>query len=163
MNGCAMIRLARLEDAQALATLMEQLGYPTSSTHMRERLARLLQHPEYQTWVAEADGKVIGMAGACLGYFYEKHGVYGRLLALVVDGQMQHQGIGTSLVQAVEAWVQEQGGVSIAINSGNQRPAAHRFYQHLGYQLTGVRFVKALGSHVFPVTSSEPTEKVEPE
>ncbi len=30
------------------------------------------------------------------------------------------------------------------VSSGNQRPDAHRFYGRLGYQATGVRFVKSM-------------------
>ena len=69
---------------------------------MRDRLAAILAQPDYQTLVAEVDGRIAGMAGICVGYFYEQNGRYGRILALVVDAGCRGRGVGSALVLAAE-------------------------------------------------------------
>jgi hypothetical protein len=48
------------------------------------------------------------------------------------------------LVLAGEDWLKEQGAVEIIVNSSHFREDAHRFYQRLGYENTGIRLVKSL-------------------
>jgi len=139
-----LIRSARLEDVESLARLMTQLGYPTTPAAMHTRLEALLEHPGYQTFVAEEHGVVVGMAGACVGFAYEKDGIYGRLLALVVDADRRDRGIGEKLAEAAERWLRSQGAQAIMVTSRRERARAHRFYERLGYQITGLRLVKEL-------------------
>ena len=138
------IRSAILRDSTAIALLMTQLGYATSADEMRERLAGILPHPDYMTWVAESDAEVVGIIGAGISRYYEKNGVYGRLLALVVDERHRGQGVGASLVGEAERRLKEMGATTLIVNSGSRRGDAHRFYRRLGYRETGLRFVKSL-------------------
>jgi GNAT superfamily N-acetyltransferase len=143
-KGSPSVRAATLSDARAIASLVTALGYPTNASDMKARLALLLADESYETFVAELDGAVAGMAGGCLARFYEKDGLYVRLVALVAAEETSGRGIGAALVRAVEAWGRERGANEIFINSGVQRESARRFYEHLGYRVSGVRFSKEL-------------------
>ncbi len=136
------IRLARMADASALARLMGQLGYPTGALEMKARLTGLLAHGDYQTLVAEFNRHIVGMIGVHLGRYYEKNGVYWQIVALIVEQAHQGQHIGSSLVAEGERWLKTRGVQTVIVNSGTHRQEAHRFYEHLGYQATGIRFVK---------------------
>ncbi len=138
------IRTAGLDESPAIARLMTQLGYPTSPDEMKERLAAILPDSDYMTFVAEHQKEVVGVIGVGVNRYYEKNGTYGRLLALVVDEKMKGHGIGASLVAEAEGWLNERAVGSIVVNSGKQRNDAHRFYERLGYEETGLRFVKLL-------------------
>ena len=138
------IREATLEDARQMANLVTALGYPTNAGDMRERLEGLLADPVYVTFVAELAGGLVGMAGACMARFYEKNGAYARLVALVVSEDSHGKGVGAALVRAVERWANQRGAAEIFLNSGVQREGARRFYEKLGYRVTGVRFSKEL-------------------
>ena len=138
------IRNACLDDSSAIARLMPQLGYPTTPDEMRERLEAILSNLDYITFIAEVRKEVVGMVGAGIGRYYESNGVYGRLLALVVDERWRGRGIGASLVARAERWLKARQATSIVVNSGRHRSEAHRFYSLLGYEETGVRFVKLL-------------------
>lgn len=140
------IREATLDDAPQVANLVTALGYPTNAGDMRERLEGLLADPVYVTLVAENGGEVAGVAGACTARFYEKNGMYARLVALVVSEDSHGRGVGASLVRAVERWANGKGAVEIFLNSGVQREGARRFYEKLGYRVTGVRFSKELAA-----------------
>jgi predicted N-acetyltransferase YhbS len=133
------LRPASLSDASAIARLMEQLGYPPETQEMEERLTGLLSQSDYLTLVAERNRHIVGMIGLHVGHFYEKNGVYGRIVALVVEQALQGQHIGSSLVAEGERWLKTRGVRTIIVNSGTHRQAAHRFYEHLGYQATGIR------------------------
>jgi ribosomal protein S18 acetylase RimI-like enzyme len=139
-----VIRTASLDDAPEIAHLMSQLGYSTSAAEMKERLRGILSTASYMTFVAEIRGEVVGMVGIGISHYYEKNGVYGRLLALVIDETHRRQGIGASLVERAESWLREHKVTSIVINSSKHRSEAHCLYKRLGYEETGLRFVKSL-------------------
>jgi hypothetical protein len=70
------IRNAETGDAEQVGCLMTELGYPTTVEAMTDRLAMILADPNYVTFVADEGYGVIGVAGATLGWYYEKDGMY---------------------------------------------------------------------------------------
>lgn len=138
------IRPASISDASDLARLMEHLGYPTGALEMEARLTSILSQSDYHTLVAERNSHLVGMIGVRLGLYYEQNGVYGQIVALSVEQEQRGQHIGSSLVAEGERWLKTRGVQTIIVNSGMHRQPAHRFYEHLGYQATGLRFVKTL-------------------
>ena len=96
------------------------------------------------TLVAVSGADVVGVAGASIAHFYEKNGKYGRLLILAVDDKLRGRGIGASLVAEIERSLKERGVCAIIVNSGKHRSDAHRFYRRLGFEETGIRFVKSI-------------------
>jgi N-acetylglutamate synthase-like GNAT family acetyltransferase len=141
-----IIRDARIEDIQALALLMNDLGYPTNTGEMETRFNKINSHPDYKTIVAELNNEVVGMAGLCKGIYYEMDGLYMRILAFVVKESCRKMGIGKKLILAAENWAVEQGLKTILINSGNrvERQASHLFYEQMGYEVKSSGFVKKL-------------------
>jgi GNAT superfamily N-acetyltransferase len=143
MNDLA-IREAKTTDAADLARLVSQLGYPSTEQDMAERLEALAGQPEYVLFVAEESGRIVGLVGAFLGYALEFNGPWGRLMGLVVDEPFRGRGIGRRLMERIEGWLRDHGATRLTLTSGKQRAEAHRFYRRLGYEETGLRFVKRL-------------------
>ncbi|HEV2147838.1 MAG TPA: GNAT family N-acetyltransferase [Longimicrobiaceae bacterium] len=139
------IRPATAGDTAALAGLMAHLGYPTTPTEMAARLERILPDPDYHTLVAEAGGELVGMVGVFRGLAYNYDAPYARVLAIVVDPARRGTGVGTALMRDAEAWAREVGAGSVHLTTALQRDAAHRFYERLGYEATGLRYRKPLG------------------
>lgn len=138
------IRPVILSDAQMLAPLMEQLGYPTTASEMEQRLKNILPQNNYHALVAICDGQAVGMIGLCVRWGYQANSLLGEIIALVVAQEYRSRGVGARLVAEGERWLREHGANRITVSSGNRRPDAHRFYERLGYQATGVRFVKTM-------------------
>ena len=139
-------RLAFIEDVPSLCELMSVLGYPTTKEEMQDRFTVLDKDPCYRMFVADIDGKVVGMAGALKSYYFEKVGCYVRLGALVTLETHRGKGIGRTLVQAVEAWGASVGASSLVLNCGNreEREVAHLFYKHLGYEAKSTGYAKKI-------------------
>ena len=140
----ARIRHAEIRDAERVAQLMTELGYPTTVEAMRDRLGAIVADPNYATFVADTGACVVGIAGATLGKYYENDGVYCQLLVLSVSSTARGQGMGTLLVETVERWAASQGARAIVVNSALHRGDAHGFYERRQYARTGYRFVKQL-------------------
>jgi len=147
------IREARIGDAERVSELVTELGYPTTASDMADRLRTILNDPDYVTFVAEVETRVVGIAGATLGRYYEKDGVYSRLLILAVSSAARGAGIGGELIRAMESWSARKGAREVFVDSGLHRTEAHSFYERCGYCRTGYRFVKQL---------SEPSTSVLP-
>lgn len=77
---------------------------------------------------------------------YEADDPYIRVLALVVHKDYRKQGVGKKLMLAAEEWAKENHCYAVTLNSGNreERMAAHRFYQNLGYAARSTGFSKFL-------------------
>ncbi len=138
------IRPATKDDAPGIARLVTQLGYPAAEAEIASRLAPILAHPDYAIWVAEADGRVVGLTGVFIHLALEYDGYYGRLLGLVVDEPFRGKGIGRLLLAKTERWLRARGVNKLTLTSGKQRTEAHKFYRRLGYDETGFRFGKSL-------------------
>lgn len=138
------IRHATLEDAGRIAALMTALGYPTESAAMRVRLGKILADEAYATFVAEDREQVIAVLGICLQHHYARHGSSGRIVALSVHEGQRGRGLGRALVRQAERWVAGHGGRRVIVNTHVRRADAHAFYRALGYEETGLRFVREL-------------------
>ena len=138
------IRDATVDDATVIGELITELGYPTTAEAMRERLRSIVTDSNYLTLVAERDHEVVGVIGGTTGHYYEKDGIYARLLVLSVSSRSRGSGIGAQLVAALERWAASRGARDIIVNSAFHRTRAHAFYERLGYVGTGVRMVKTL-------------------
>ena len=138
------IRNAVIGDAAMVARLITDLGYPTTAAEMTDRLEMILSDPNYITVVAEFNGEVVGVAGATIARYYEKDGLYSRLVVLAVSSTARGLGIGRQLVEAVERWSTGKGARECFVNSGLHRSEAHGFYERCGYPRNGFRFVKQL-------------------
>jgi GNAT superfamily N-acetyltransferase len=140
------IRPMQIEDIDKMEELMAQLGYPASISILQERFKRLLHLPNYHTLIAETNGSVVGLVGMCRQDAYEFDEQYVRVLALVVHNDFRRQNIGQSLMRAVEEWARDNHCVAITLNSGNreERIAAHKFYECLGFLGKSTGFSKRL-------------------
>src|SRR5262245_35366811 len=133
-----------MKDAAALAELMSELGYKTTKSEMQIRLERIATDKRYRTFVAVGDGKVCGMIGTVTSLSYEHNDPGGRILALVTLMTMRRHGIGCALVDTAEKDFAQRGIRRVALNTQLARKDAHKFYESLGYERNGWRFVKQL-------------------
>jgi GNAT superfamily N-acetyltransferase len=138
------IRPAEASDAAALASLMGELGYDTRTAEMEMRLEFILGDSRYRTFVAVTDGKIGGMIGTFCHLSYEHNDPSGRILALVVSKTMRKRGVGRQLVSAAENDFAQRNVRRIAVNTRLARKEAQQFYEEIGYERNGFRFVKDL-------------------
>lgn len=142
MSG-ALLRPAKLEDAEAISRLLDELEHPAPPEVLRARLQALAAAGE-RVLVAEIEGVVRGLATVHVTPVLHRPAPVGRITALVVSSEMRRQGVGRALVGAAEAIAREAGARLIEVTSNRRRTQAHRFYEGLGYELTSHRFGKRL-------------------
>ncbi|MEO4052540.1 GNAT family N-acetyltransferase [Solibacillus sp. CAU 1738] len=140
-------RMLRNSDYDKITDLLAELGYPMTLEDVTMQYEELQKHPDYETIVAVKNDSIVGIAGLCKSYYFERKGTYARILTFVVSEAERQQGIGTKLLQTCEQWAIEQGCNSIALNSGNrkERQAAHAFYIANGYVGRSTGFSKSIG------------------
>lgn len=138
------VRPATLADADRLAALMTELGYPTSPAQMSARLTRILADDEYRTFVAEDARAVVGAIGTRTGSLYEFDEPYGQIMVLVIVEGQRRAGTGGLLLRAAEADFVARGVRFAVVTSANRRADAHAFYEKHGYAFDGRRYKKPL-------------------
>ncbi|MFC3532144.1 GNAT family N-acetyltransferase [Vogesella facilis] len=140
------LRPARPADADALAALATQLGYPTDRATLAARLALLLAAPEQHfVCVVEAEGRVCGWIHGFERPLLESDSCV-EVGGLVVAEDCRGQGLGARLLAACEAWAAARDVAEVSVRCAEQRHAAHRFYRREGYRhiKTQLTFRKAL-------------------
>jgi ribosomal protein S18 acetylase RimI-like enzyme len=113
---------------------------------MQMRLERIAADERYRTFVAVRDSKVCGMIGTLTSLSYEHNDPGGRILALVTLKTMRRHGIGRALIATAEKDFAQRGIKRVALNTRLTRENAHKFYESLGYERNGWRFVKRLAA-----------------
>ncbi|HEX6853502.1 MAG TPA: GNAT family N-acetyltransferase [Candidatus Polarisedimenticolaceae bacterium] len=139
------IRPAALDDAEAIAPLLGELGYPCSTEEARERLGKLLGVAGIAVFVAEVEDALAGVeVVAELTALLHQPGRVAQITALVVGSSHRRVGAGKLLVEAAERWARDCGCARILVASAEHRHDAHAFYASIGYRHTSRRFTKDL-------------------
>lgn len=144
MADSLTVRLATMDDAEPVASLLAELGYPQDVSAAGHSLQQAISDPQQAVFVAELADAVVGLAAVtCLFYFHLGQRI-ARLSSLVVSETVRGQQLGKQLLQAAEQWAQEQGCVQLELTSSVKRDRAHVFYQRAGYDGSSLRFVRRL-------------------
>jgi predicted N-acetyltransferase YhbS len=130
------VRAARKDDAEAIARLAGELGYPSTTAQVVERLKANEGNPRQAAFVAVAQGR--GVVGWIHVSQVSTLGSDPRaeITGLVVDSEIRGAGLGRLLVERGETWARERGLTSIGLHSNTIREQAHEFYLRLGYAVT---------------------------
>ena len=127
-----VLRPASDADAERIAALFTDEGYPAGSSAIVARLARF-SGPESQVVVADREGEVVGFIAVHAMPRFEHDDVVVRILALVVDAGARERGLGHQLMAEAERFARERGAAFVEVTAGRHRPEAHRLYEALGY------------------------------
>ena len=127
------VRTATGDDAAALASLVVQLGYPSSTADAERRLAQLVD--ESGQILVAVDGGVVGFIHVRVGRSLE-HDPRAEICGLAVDESHRSRGIGRELVEAAEEWARQRGLQRIRVRSNVKRERARTFYERHGYRVT---------------------------
>ena len=127
------IRGATLDDAEGIALLSRQLGYPATSAEVRRFIAILLQHGDQVIFLAEDEyGTICEWVHVYLARRLFMP-AFGELGGIVVDEGRRGMGVGKALLEQAESWAVERGCKWLWIRSNTQRAGTHLFYEKIGY------------------------------
>ena len=140
------VRMANASDAEQLVSLCEQLGYPSSLAEIKARLASIDASVENVLFVAQDDyGDLTGFVGLCARPLIVSD-LTAEITGIVVDRKARGNGVGKRLLEEAEKWGRDRGAVMISLRSNVIREEAHKFYLHLGFEIskTSLTFRKKL-------------------
>ena len=136
------IRDALPADREAVAALLGELGYPVADQDVARRLEALRGREDCATFVAEVGGVVVGVGSIHTFPLLHADAPLGLITALVVTERSRGGGAGRELVQRLEEFARSRGCTRIVVTTADHRADAHAFYERLGFQHTGRRYVK---------------------
>jgi len=145
-NPSTTARAATPADAESVAALSCQLGYPSLPQAVHQRLERIQRDDNRAVYVAELAGG--GVVGWIEVFAYELliAELRAEIEGLIVDERYRGAGIGRQLIGRAEAWAKGRGCKAVYLRSNIIRERAHAFYRNLGYETikTQLAFEKRL-------------------
>jgi GNAT superfamily N-acetyltransferase len=135
------IRLANLQDANAIADVASALGYQSAVSEELaiKRLERLLLSSNDKVWVAEFNGQVIGWLHAQHA-FRAASADFIEILGLSVADQARLKGAGRALVEKAKEWALDEK-IVLRVRTNDTRDGAKKFYTSLGFTTTKIQSV----------------------
>ena len=136
-----VLRPATDADAEPIAALFTDEGYPSGPSDIVERLARFAS-PYSQVIVADSGGDVVGFVAVHALPRFEHSDRIVRIMALVVDAGVRERGVGRQLMEAAESLGRDVGAAFAEVTAGHHRPDARRLYEELGYDGTVAAYLR---------------------
>jgi GNAT superfamily N-acetyltransferase len=135
------LRSATPEDADTIASLFTDEGYPAGPSDIVERLERFAS-PYSRVIVAEHEESLIGFIAVHAMPRFEHDDRILRILALVVDAGARERGVGRTLMAEAERVGVELGAAFVEITAGHHRPEARHLYEQLGYDASVTAYLR---------------------
>lgn len=137
----AVLRPAEERDAERIAALFTDEGYPVGPSAVAARLARFAG-PDSTVVVAERAGELIGFIALHALPRFEHDDSVIRILALVVDAGARERGVGRLLMAEAERFAAEHGAAFVEVTAGHHRPDARHLYESLGYDAAATAYLR---------------------
>jgi GNAT superfamily N-acetyltransferase len=135
------LRPATPDDAEPIAALFTDEGYPAGASDIVDRLARF--HSEHsRVIVADNGGAVLGFVAIHALPRFEHTDRVLRIMALVVDAGERGRGIGRLLMEEAERIGRDLDAAFAEVTAGRHRPDAQRLYEELGYDGTVAAYLR---------------------
>jgi GNAT superfamily N-acetyltransferase len=148
MSDSLPTRAAHPDDAEELAALLAELGYPDNEPDaVRHRLATWGDGGHGRVLVADDGGRVAGVVAVAMLPYFERDGCWARIVAIVVGEAWRGMGVGRLLIEAAEEAARERGCVAMEVTTARYRVRAREFYRTLGFEDRcdrSARFIKTL-------------------
>lgn len=132
-----------LESRLALYPLYQQLNPDLKFEWYKDRMACLMQEPNYHLLGVFQGDNCIGMSGYWISYKLYC-GKYLEPDNVVIDQQWRSQGIGKILHQALEEIAIATSCRVMMLDAYLENLNGHRFYEDKGYVKKGFHFIKKL-------------------
>jgi ribosomal protein S18 acetylase RimI-like enzyme len=134
------LRPATDRDAERIAALLTDEGFPAGGTDIVKRLARF-RSPS-SVLLAESSGEVLGFIAFQVIPRFEHDDWIVRILTLVVDPGVRERGVGRMLIAEAESIGRDNGASHAAVTAGHHRPEARRLFEALGYDSTVTTYLR---------------------
>ena len=135
------LRPATAGDADAIAALFTDEGYPSGPSDIVERLASF-ESELARVIVADNDGQVLGFIAVHALPRFEHTDRILRIMALVVDAGERGRGIGRLLMEEAERFGRALDAAFAEVTAGHHRPEARHLYEELGYDGTVAAYLR---------------------
>ena len=136
-----LLRPAEPTDAEAIAALFTDEGYPAGPSDIVGRLERFAS-PHSRVVVAEHEGALLGFIALHALPRFEHDDRIVRILALVVDAGARERGVGRALMAEAERVGREVGAAFVELTAGHHRPEARHLYESLGYDASVTAYLR---------------------
>lgn len=143
MNGQITIREIHSSRSQDCWPVMAQLRPHLALSGFVIMASRMAAADGYRLVAADVEGQIVGVAG-----FRKLEMLYcGRILSiddLVVAEAMRSAGVGSTLLEWLDAEARRLECTQVHLDSGLQRLEAHRFYDREGFARTAYHFARSV-------------------
>ena len=140
------LRTAGMGDADDVAALLAELGYPCTQDEAADRIAAVQGDDRQALVLARCEGRVCGLLALDFMYYLPLGAQSCRITALVVAADSQRRGLGRQLLREAERRARVAGCARLELTSAAHRHEAHAFYRACGFAESSLRFAKALGA-----------------
>jgi GNAT superfamily N-acetyltransferase len=134
------LRAPTADDADAIASLLAELGHPADAGDVPARLAAVRAEGGALLLAVSEAGDVLGLIGMAKHAVVHEPGPVGYITALVTTAAVRGRGVGRALVAEAQEWARREGCVRLSVTSAEHRADAHAFYPACGLPYTGRRF-----------------------
>lgn len=135
------LRPASVADAERIAALFTEEGYPAAASTIGDRIERFTESDGH-VLVAEDAGEILGFVAVHVMPRFEHDDTIGRVLALVVDAGARGRGVGHDLMAAADEIARQAGAAFIEVTAAHHRPEARHLYESLGYDATVTAYLR---------------------
>jgi GNAT superfamily N-acetyltransferase len=141
-DGAALtFRDAGPDDAEWIAGLLSDEGYPAGATDIVRRLERYVER-ECPVRLAEAGGEHAGFVACQVIPRFEHGDAIVRVMALVVDPGMRGRGVGRGLMAEAETIADAVDAAFLEVTAGHHRSGARRLFEALGYDASLTTYLR---------------------
>ncbi len=153
MSTTVLFRLAGARDLESILMLLADDEVAQGRGHcsaeltpdVRAAFDEIQSDPNNELWVGELDNQIVAMAHLTFIPGLSRGGMRRALVEAVrVPASQRGQGIGSALMNRLEARARERNCGLIQLTTDRKREAAHRFYERLGYQASHLGMKKSL-------------------